>query len=260
MANREVEAVAEQVLRSFGLWRLPVDPLQIAKEEDILLKPGAYDGKFDARIEYFPDFNRFCIFYRNEGTIPGRVRFSLAHELGHYYLPEHQARLRDKIEHFSTSDFRSRDPHEAEADEFAAALLMPRDLFIKKVKNFRQSVCDLRDLSTLAEQLQTSLTSTALRYCECDIEACTIIFSENGTIRWVKASTDMRYLRMSFVEGRNIPAGSKSEELLEEPEERRLDGEVDATVWFSRPQQSTVWEDTMFLGNTPYMLTLLTPG
>ena len=59
-----IRQAAETVLRDLGKWRLPVDPLRIAKEEGIELAPGQYGFGFDARIEYFHEFDRFGIYYQ----------------------------------------------------------------------------------------------------------------------------------------------------------------------------------------------------
>ena len=61
---------------------------------------------------------------------PGFQRFSIAHELGHYFLPGHlDAVLGDRDVHESHAEFASADRYELEADHFAASLLMPRCLF-----------------------------------------------------------------------------------------------------------------------------------
>jgi hypothetical protein len=180
MADDIIAKTAEEVLRSLGMWRLPVDPLQIADEEGIKVKPGEYSDGFDARIEYFPMFRRFGIYYRAVGVNEGRMRFSLGHELGHYYLPHHRERLEKGESHNSESDFKSRDPLEHEADQFAAELLMPRELFQKYVSGYRQSVCCLKELMELASRLKTSIISTAIRYCECYIECSMLVLSQNG--------------------------------------------------------------------------------
>ena len=131
-------------------------------------------------------------------ALPGRVHFSIAHELGHFYLPAHRERLLKGIMHNSVIDFGSRTPIEIEADEFAADLLMPMELFRAELNRFRNGFCDLNDLSKLAARLGTSLTSTARRYCESDREPCTIFFSENGVIRWGHSSEDMKRTGMYY--------------------------------------------------------------
>ena len=41
---------ARQVLEAFNMWRLPVDPSAIAREEGIELAEGQYGAGFDARV------------------------------------------------------------------------------------------------------------------------------------------------------------------------------------------------------------------
>ena len=140
---------------------------------------GILAARFDARIEFYRKLKRFCIFYNETGgwRTVGRVRFSIAHELAHFYLPHHRERLLNGIMHNSVADFGSRSPTEIEADEFAADLLMPMELFRAALDLFRNGFCDLDDLTRLADRLGTSITSTARRYCESDREPCTIFFS-----------------------------------------------------------------------------------
>jgi Zn-dependent peptidase ImmA (M78 family) len=250
----EIAAAAEEVLRALGMWRLPVDPFAIAKEERIRLVPGVYGEGFDARIEYYAQFQRFGIFYRDFGKPEGRIRFSLGHELGHFFLPEHRERLLSGKVHDSKSDYRSRNPIELQADRFAANLLMPRDLFVKQVKSFRQSVCDLKDLCRLAARLGTSVTSTAIRYCDCDIEGATAVLSENGIVQWTYASEDMRHLGCYFVEsGSAIPRDSETAKLLKlldgGPTDQVVGHQIDSHVWFDGPKRNLLYEEAMQLGN-----------
>lgn len=253
MAN-EIAKMAEEVLKSLEMWRLPVDPFAIAKEERILLAPGMYGDGFDARIEYFPLHRRFGIYYRDTGRTVGRIKFSLGHELGHFYLPEHRDRLFKGVMHSSESDYRSRDPLEQQADEFSANLLMPRELFTREVKGFRQSVCAIRDLKKLADRLGTSVTSTAVRYCDCDIEPATAVFSEDGIVRWTYCSEDMKALGCWFVRpGTAIPPGSQTAKLLEmlevSPTDEVVGHRIDPHIWFDWPKCKWLYEETVQLGN-----------
>jgi Zn-dependent peptidase ImmA (M78 family) len=258
--------LAVKVLRAHRMYSLPIDPFAIARKEGIVIKPGVYGDDFDARIEHYPALKAYCIFHAEPGgwRTEGRVRFSLAHELGHFYLPEHRVRLRNCQVHNSQTDFVSRDPHELEADEFAANLLMPLELFRAELKTFRGGFCTIQDMLKLANRLGTSVTSTARRYCESDGEACTIYFSEGGRVRWGKASEDMNRTGMYWYQyGTPAPDGSKTAEYWnqfyagERPE--RLAGQVDADVWFSRPGAAVLWEEVMPLGNTGRVITQLTP-
>jgi hypothetical protein len=258
--------IAEETLRSFRLWKLPVNPLDIIKLEGIELSPGTYGDKFDARIEYYKSLEKFCIYYniaagwRNEG----RVNFSLAHELGHYYLPHHRERLRNGYQHNSITDYVSRDPFELEADNFSADLIMPMELFRDEIKFFRNGICTLADLGKLANRLGTSLTSTSRRYCESDVEACTIYFSDAGVIEWGKFSEDMRRTGMYWWSyGSPPPKGSKTalywDNYIQRGQVEPMQGRVDANIWFERPAASELWEEVMPLGGTGRAITQLTP-
>ncbi len=258
--------LAEKVLRSFNLWRLPVRPQEIAAKEGIVVRPGFFGEGFDARIEYYPSQEGFCIFHAEHGgwTTAGRVRFSLAHELGHFYLPAHRKRLLNGGSHNSESDFGSRNSGEFEADEFAADLLMPMDLFRAQLNSFRSGFCTLSDLARLAERLGTSLTSTARRYCESDRESCSIFFSTNGLMHWGRASYDMQSLGLYFCETNNPPPpNSKTAELWAkihagEPTET-IEGRLPAEVWFKWPKAAYLWEQAMPLGRNR-VITELTPA
>jgi hypothetical protein len=257
--------LAEKVLRTFNLWRLPVRPLEIAAQEGIVVHSGFFGEGFDARIEYYRSLQGFCIYHAEPGgwRTEGRARFSLAHELGHFYLPAHRERLLKGKVHNSESDFRSRHPAELEADEFAADLLMPMELFQAQLGSFRSGFCTLDDLATLAERLGTSLTSTARRYCEADHEPCTIFFSTSGLMHWGRASQDMQLLGMYFCETNNPPpAGSKTAQLwshiLAGEQTEKIEGRVPAEVWFKWPKADYLWEEAKPLGQNR-VITELTP-
>lgn len=70
-------------------------------------------------------------------------RFTLAHELGHYFL-KHGSRMRDTKE-----QLRKKDPTEMSANRFAAELLMPED----KVRDY---VKDFLSISEMAEKFKVS--------------------------------------------------------------------------------------------------------
>ncbi len=87
-------------------------------------------------MEYHRSRNRFLLLYNTKYDaylLPGqhhpRTRFSIAHELGHYFLEPHRAYLRRTGKsHPSKGEFLSDRTIEMEADAFAAGLLMPSAL------------------------------------------------------------------------------------------------------------------------------------
>ena len=63
----------------------------------------------------------------NNSEVPRRQRFTMAHELGHFFLHR-----RDGEAIISTRN--GREPEEYEADTFAAELLMPRSMVVSRYK------------------------------------------------------------------------------------------------------------------------------
>lgn len=261
--ERELASRAEEILKALDMWSVPVDPLAIVEQEGIELAPGDYGDGFDGRIKYLREVQTFALAYQTQGRgrPRGRVNFTLGHELGHYYL--HREYLLSGHSHGSKSDFRSPNEMEQEADEFAAALLMPLELFRREVKKYRQHVCVLKELCDLAEnRLGASITSTVRRYCQADIEPCHAVFSRDGIVQWGCCSEDMRRLNMGFVPfGQSLPRGSRSAQSFDKlTTEGQVEGEVDASEWFERPyHQGRLWEESMLLGNG-IALTYLTLG
>lgn len=68
------------------------------------------------------DSQTYLIAYSNNKTSAARIHFDIAHELGHIFLHEWS----DDIEEISKEEFRAR---EQQANEFAAAFLMPEESF-----------------------------------------------------------------------------------------------------------------------------------
>jgi hypothetical protein len=260
--EREIASRAEGVLQALNMWRVPVDPVAIAEQEGIELAAGNYGERFDGRIRYLREIETFALAYQahGPGRTRGRVRFTLGHELGHYYL--HRDYLLSGRSHGSKSDFRSADEMEQEADEFAAALLMPLDLFRAEVKRYRQHVCVLKELCELAEdRLGASVTSTVRRYCLADIEPCLAVFSRDGVVQWACCSEDMRRLNMGYVPFRQpLPTRSLAARSYNKlTSAGHIEGEIEPSEWFESPyHRGKIWEESMLLGNDGLALTYLT--
>jgi hypothetical protein len=268
MTDDEIEQKANEVLKDYELEETrPVNPLFIAGEEGIDVLPGDYDGCFDGRIEYEREdgVGQFYLMYAQE-ELPfrpqGRVRFSIAHELGHFYLPEHRKYLLSGKFHNSQSDFVSDKVWEREADKFAARLLMPTELFRDEVRA-RDGFLTLADLSKLAGEFNTSLTSTVLRYVDMDFEPCCMLMAECGTIKWSARSDTMKRQGLGWTDwGSKLPANSvTAKAIIAKLSGTQLTtgGTVDSSVWFDRPHSCRIWEEALLLTNWGRTLTFMAP-
>jgi Zn-dependent peptidase ImmA (M78 family) len=133
MAIREFWQVgvrAGEVIEQHKITALLVDPFSVAKNENILCLEfeAIAPGMFGCLMKVG---DKFGIFYSDRFSSDGFRRFTVAHELGHYFLPGHIEYLfsQGNERHESESGFISDDRYEREADSFAAALLMPEEVF-----------------------------------------------------------------------------------------------------------------------------------
>src|SRR5690554_2923887 len=97
-----------------------VDPATIADCSDVSYNYGNYRDYFDGVLEY--EDGRFHIYLNTHGafepSIP-RMRFTFAHELGHYFIDEHRNALKKgKSLHTSFYKLQRKNIVELEADFF----------------------------------------------------------------------------------------------------------------------------------------------
>ena len=154
--------MATRVIRRHEVSELPVDPKRIAKANQIEVRPMPAATGVSGMLLRVGD--HFGIGYATHIDNVGYQNFSLAHELGHYFLEGHvDAVLAHGNRHESRAGFRSDDPYEIEADHFAAALLMPEFLFSAAIADAGQGIAAV---DHLAGRCVTSLTATAIRYAQ----------------------------------------------------------------------------------------------
>lgn len=139
---------------------LPVCPFEIASKHDIEVepKPTKSDGVTGFLIRVA---NEFLICHASHLQNEGFIRFTVAHELGHYFIPGHpQALFGDGDGIHESRALGSGDQLEQEADGFASALLMPRRQFIAAM---RKENAGFGAIESLSKRCKTSITATAIR-------------------------------------------------------------------------------------------------
>ena len=122
-----VKRTVRELLARYDISEPPVDPVAIARQEGISVKFYNFSGKY-AGVSGFYDPTENMIFVNKE-EYPLRQTFTVAHELGHAKLHMDWA-VSDNYKVFWRSpEFNDRsDPHEKEANAFAANLLVPRSM------------------------------------------------------------------------------------------------------------------------------------
>lgn len=168
---QEIAELAEEVAGNL----LPVNPITILQSENsISFRRGQFGDAFDGLIEWR---DRCFWVYSNLSRVgpPGsaRERFTIGHELGHYFIDEHRnALIKGAGCHPSFNEFRSDELAEQEADLFASHLLMPTRAFTASIPRVPKGI---PDILTLKQRFGTSITSTALRYVSLSDFLCVVV-------------------------------------------------------------------------------------
>src|SRR6478736_8142320 len=91
--KRLIASIAEAVFADYAK-RIPVRPPQIIEANDIGLTYNNYGDAFDGMIEHKSGrFHIYCNVGAGDSVESPRMRFTQAHELGHYFIDEHRNSL-----------------------------------------------------------------------------------------------------------------------------------------------------------------------
>ena len=145
----------------------------------------------------------WCISYDEDVVVPGRINFTLAHELGHYFC--HRQRQAE----FRCSQGEMLDYHgeasrkmEKEANVFASYLLMPATDFRQQIDG---QTITLELLGQVAERYQTSFTATALKWLEITAEAAMLVVARDEFVCWSYPSKLALSRRAYLAPGTPVP-------------------------------------------------------
>jgi len=236
------------VLNSFaaahGTSRFPIDVDGLALEAARLFHwSDAITEIQSADIQHFEgalfagsERKKWLLLYNHRIASPGRIRFTKAHELGHYLLH------RTLCESFSCTEQDmlawSDDVKniEAQADLFASTLLMPLD-------DFRAQITQPVDFDLLghcADRYGTSLTATTLKWLDSTDENALLVVSRDGFIRWAHSSKRAMDAG-AFFRSRSSPPLSLPDQSLAADERvghERYGVTLAASIWFPHAEPS----------------------
>ena len=114
-----------------------------------------------------------------------RLRFTVAHEIGHYRL--HAGGFIDRTDSGKTFGIWNDASEEAEANTFAGELLLPKDLFLARIRGQAPSI---RLLETVAAEFKTSRLATAVQYIHYTNEVVALVVSHGWDIEWSRKAKD----------------------------------------------------------------------
>jgi hypothetical protein len=120
---------------------------------------------------------------RTTGNRPksARCRFTIAHEVGHYFIDEHRVELENRPMPSMGERAIEDNLIEREADLFASHLLLPSKVVQKACKATK----GLDGIRQMAARYQVSVKCSAIRYVGEDIVPCCIIFRDwERQLKW----------------------------------------------------------------------------
>ena len=153
----EIEQIATSVREYWGLGDAPIPNLQLTLEENGIIVTGfnTNEDKIDAFSQRTISDNGEVFFICvDQGSKPeGRIRFDMAHELGHIILHPWS----ESLELVTKEEFKMR---ERQANIFASAFLLPRNSFGNDVQAYPT---DLKYYQWLKKKWKSSIQSMAYR-------------------------------------------------------------------------------------------------
>jgi Zn-dependent peptidase ImmA (M78 family) len=151
-----IEQRAEKILERAKITEVPVDVSDISKKLDIVIKY-APSTEFSGLL-YRKDGKAFMAINNKDPEV--RQRFTIAHELGHFFLHPQKNTF---IEFRDNGSNTPRSFKEIQANQFAAALLMPRKNLLKDIISYQETGITDKAIQALAERYQVSEESMNYR-------------------------------------------------------------------------------------------------
>lgn len=219
------------------------DLLAIAADERLGIHTDDYGSYFDGMLVWDnPLFHIHLNAAKGNTTETKKGRFTLAHELGHYFIDAHREGMRRGLlqPHPSNGALVHSEKMEAEADYFASSLLMPRERLRNFTARRKFSLDIIREIS---EEFQVSLTSAALRFTEVGTHGIMVVFCEGNRAKWYSKSADFPDLAHKFRVGGELPPTSVvGESFLKSNAQYTSVEEVDLEDWFYWRKGAPTWQ------------------
>lgn len=193
----------------------------------------------------------------NSKSSEQRKRFSIGHELGHWYYDKGRAltcHANDESVGCNHSLYSATHP-ERVADDFASNLLMPNYMFQPLVRQYERSC--FRAIEQLKDCFNTSFTATALRFIDISPEpAMLVCYDSNGKMAWFKRCPD---LPDKLFPKRYLDTDTLAYEVFSGKSNRGYVGRIPADAWFDDDSLSRfcIYEETIRIYGGQ-ILTLLT--
>lgn len=142
MNKTRIEQKAEEILESLGITKAPIDLYKIAKHLRVAIVEEDLDDDISGLLFHK---GKKSIVAVNRTHSSNRHRFTIAHELGHHELHKNKQDVfvdKSAVHYRNQLSATGTDLHEIEANNFAAALLMPKSFLQIDIENIATPITD----------------------------------------------------------------------------------------------------------------------
>lgn len=163
MLNKKIEKLTTNLLRSMNIKNVDDIDLQfICRENNINLKSENLENNISGLLVIKNGISHIVY---NSKDLPQRQRFTIAHELGHYFL--HKDSLifvdTDKVLYRNDESKKGEYKKEIEANSFSASLLMPESFIIEEINSLNRDYLRIDDIEILAKKFKVSVQAMSFR-------------------------------------------------------------------------------------------------
>ena len=262
--KEEFEEQVEWIIQLYPPDELRVKLQDIVMGENIILSTDNYNtnGVSDFEGLILSTHGKFFIFINKDNVkVTGKKRsvYSLAHELGHYFIEEHHAFLLkygELVHHKLDGIIQRETLMEREADYFAACLLLPRSLFVPEIEG---KVFNMFHLRKLSGQFGVSLIVVIKRYVLLGSTPIMVIQTRKGKLingRYPLCSKNFPFHTLRTAREDEVPAGSLHARLIKTGSFHDFRQEmIPMQQWFANAEPGRFLMECCFYYNGNQMLT-----
>ena len=218
-----IRNLADSISAHYG--GIPISLEDIIEDENLNVFYDSYElNTFDGMTVY--DKKHFFIHLNiDKGNFAGseRGRFTLAHELGHYFIDSHRIGLKKGLlkPHPSKFNLKQHAEIEQEANYFASCLLMPEKQFKEEIYKHKlkfNGKFNVELINILKDKFRVSKSACAIRFSEIGNCPIMIIYAIQDEIKWIIYSEDFpfKYLISDKVPPRSMVIGEFFEKRTED--------------------------------------------
>ena len=240
------EHFAKALLRTLNLQQ-PVSLDDVSKKIGLRIEDVSATG-FDGALLRIAGRPRGIIGVRKTIREKGRKRFTIAHEIGHYLLPGHDAESSVCDADDLVAIGKEAEEFEQAANRFAAEFLLPSPAVRRIVRRLGISFETIR---FVGKQFESSLTAAAVQ-CVKVADQAVLVMSKRGIVTSFEKSQNFG----GYIEMGKLPEGSLAAQLG--GRQREKIGTMKGSVWLGPAyEEFRMTEHSILMPNYERVLTLL---